>query len=414
MNQYLSKHRFCDPQIKESPFPDLFLSVVIPCYNEPDIITTLNSLKLCQKPKCNVEVIIVINSSKNASKETLKTNQDTKNDILNWIAKNQNNDLRFFVLDMLLPQKHAGVGLARKVGMDEAVFRFEQVNTDGVIVCLDADCEVAPNYFSEIEKHFKQNNNTTGCSIYYEHELSGTQFGDKIYEAIINYELFLRYYNQCLKHTGVPYAFHTVGSSMAVKSSAYQKQGGMNKRKAGEDFYFLHKIIESGHFSELNTTCVYPSPRVSDRVPFGTGRAVGHYLKEQTSMYMTYDFKSFQELRIFLKSMSTFYQLASDSVEQELAKLPPAIKDFLIRNNFRSTLEEINTNTKSIESFTKRFFKWLNAFRILKYIHFARDNYYPDKPILDVCKTLLWNNKMEQNTLKNPREMLLYFRKIER
>ncbi|MEZ4848575.1 MAG: hypothetical protein R3B93_08135 [Bacteroidia bacterium] len=70
------------------------------------------------------------------------------------------------------------------------------------------------------------------------------------------------------------HAFHCVGSSMAVRSIAYQKRGGMNRRKAGEDFYFLQKFIAEGTLAELSTTKVIPSPRASEKVPFGTGRAI--------------------------------------------------------------------------------------------------------------------------------------------
>ena len=82
---------------------------------------------------------------------------------------------------------------------------------------------------------------------------------------------------QC--HALFPFAFHTIGSSMAVRASSYMRQGGMNKRKAGEDFYFQQKIIPLCGFTECNSTVVYPSPRPSYRVPFGTGRAMLGYLQ---------------------------------------------------------------------------------------------------------------------------------------
>ena len=75
------------------------------------------------------------------------------------------------------------------------------------------------------------------------------------------------------------------------------RQGGMNKRQAGEDFYFLHKIIPLGHFGEINTTRVIPSPRPSDRVPFGTGRAVRDYLA--THKFETYPLEAFRDLKQF-------------------------------------------------------------------------------------------------------------------
>ncbi len=41
---------------------------------------------------------------------------------------------------------------------------------------------------------------------------------------------------------GVSHAYHTIGSSMAVRCSAYAKIGGMNRRKAGEDFIFYTNL----------------------------------------------------------------------------------------------------------------------------------------------------------------------------
>jgi hypothetical protein len=60
-----------------------------------------------------------------------------------------------------------------------------------------------------------------------------------------------------------------------VKSSAYQKYGGMAPRQAGEDFYFINKIAMHGNVGEINDTTIFPSSRISDRVPFGTGDALG-------------------------------------------------------------------------------------------------------------------------------------------
>src|SRR5262249_26021974 len=160
------------------------------------------------------------------------------------------------------------------IGMDEALRRFDAVERPGgVIVGFDADCRCERNYLTAIERHFERNSNSPGCSIYFEHPLNGP-LEPAIYEAIAEYELHLRYYVQALRFGGFPHAFHTIGSSMAVRAGVYRKQGGMNKRKAGEDFYFLHKIIPLGGFTNLVETRVIPSPRASDRVPFGTGKAV--------------------------------------------------------------------------------------------------------------------------------------------
>ena len=38
---------------------------------------------------------------------------------------------------------------------------------------------------------------------------------------------------------------------MAVRADAYLRQGGMNRRKAGEDFYFLNKFMVLGGYGEM-------------------------------------------------------------------------------------------------------------------------------------------------------------------
>ena len=78
---------------------------------------------------------------------------------------------------------------------------------------------------------------------------------------------------------GLPYSYHTIGSAFAVTAKAYARQGGMNRRKAGEDFYFINKLIKGENFGEITNTTVFPSPRTSNRVPFGTGKAIVDALK---------------------------------------------------------------------------------------------------------------------------------------
>ena len=45
--------------------------------------------------------------------------------------------------------------LARKIAMDEAVRRFDQIgHTKGIIACFDADSLCDDNYLIELEEHF--------------------------------------------------------------------------------------------------------------------------------------------------------------------------------------------------------------------------------------------------------------------
>ena len=294
---YFRRFGFCERQIAEPPHSGLGIIVVIPCMNEPDLIDSLESLWTCEPSNCPAEVIVVINSPAGCREEIRAQNLKTWEEASRWSKEHSTPRLVFHVLHVPdLPPKQAGVGLARKIGMDEAVRRFDDIGrTTGIVVCYDADCRCERNYLRSIERHFEKNPRTPGCSIYFEHPLDGP-LDAKVYEAIAAYELHLRYYVRGLRYAGFPHAHHTIGSCMAVRADVYKKQGGMNKRKAGEDFYFLQKIFPLGAFTELTDTTVNPSPRGSDRVPFGTGKAVRAHLAG--NKIGTYPLEAFLDLKM--------------------------------------------------------------------------------------------------------------------
>ncbi|MBI2968434.1 MAG: glycosyltransferase family 2 protein, partial [Bacteroidetes bacterium] len=238
------------------------------------------------------------------------------------------------------------------------------------------------------EAHFSSDIPADGCSIRFEHPLSGNDYPPEVYSGIVNYELYLRYYKQGLQYANLPFAFHTIGSSMAVRAGAYMKSGGMNMRKAGEDFYFLQKIIELGRFTELNSTCIYPSPRPSSRVPFGTGMAIEKWLQGRNDLRVTFDPGIFYDLKLFCKLITglDYRQMTAKKIENRLSE---ALRSFLSGNGFEDNLEEIKNNSATQNNFLKRFFRWFNAFRTLKFVHFARDNFYGNIPIEAAAGELL-------------------------
>lgn len=377
-NIYLERYAYQQTYIAEKDYGQPDLIVVLPCHNEPDLLTSLNAIEACDAPEGNVSVIVVINASMISSEEIKTHNGQTFVTCEAWLNQSESKYSYHFILENELPKKHAGVGLARKIGMDEAIRIFEAQQKDGVILCFDADSICEPNLLIEVEKVFKDNPKTPGCSIHFEHPLEG-ELKPEVYEGILNYELHLRYYVDGLKYAGFPYAFQTIGSSMAVRSSAYQKQGGMNRRKAGEDFYFLHKIIPLGHFKELNTTKIIPSPRRSERVPFGTGRAIGTWLDEGKSELLSYDPKIFEDLKVFFSAVEDWYQIGE--VDTAWGELPASIQQFIPLEEFLAQIREFNSQANSLATFQKRFYQWFDGFKALKFVHFARDEFYPNVPV---------------------------------
>ncbi|MEM0940910.1 MAG: glycosyltransferase [Bacteroidota bacterium] len=356
-----------------NPPHDLGTIIVLPAFKEPEIELALEALNQCLKPEKEVLILIIVNESKDASREVTKINQECLQIIRSFDAK-----FNILTSYLKLPEKKAGVGLARKIGMDEAVRMFRKADHDGIIICYDADSRCDENYLKEIEKTYQDHNVHAGI-VFHEHQLNREN-----HDAILQYELYLRYYIDALRFSGFPHAYQTLGSCITIRCSQYEKVGGMNTRKAGEDFYFLNKIIPPGGFVEINSTTVRPSDRISDRVPFGTGKAVNDILHSEET-YNVYHPNSFEDLKIFFDRMTWF-------TESDEWIIPKTVQAFL-GMDWKEQILELKSNVASQESFEKRFFQWFDAFKVLKFVHFCRDNFYQN---VELEEALNW---LRQHTL---------------
>ncbi len=284
-----------------------------------------------------------------------------------------------------LPVARAGVGLARKIGMDEAAARFAATTESvRIIVCLDADCRVAPDYLVQLHEAFVRDPHCSGVSVYFEHP-GILDADDPLHRAMIEYELHLRVYIAGQRQAGFPYAFHTVGSALACSASAYVAQGGMNLRQGGEDFYFAQKLIAAGGYRSLNSTVVYPGVRESARVPFGTGPALRRALESGAELE-TFAPQVFDDLAAFCSGLAR----ATPSTASDFAAgLPPVLRRFLDGHQFTERLDEICANVASADSFRHRVFRWFNAFRFLKFAQQSARGDYARVPVSVAARRLI-------------------------
>ena len=153
--KYIQKHDAYNKYVVPPEF-NYGMVVVIPCYDEPDVMATLESLMQCVSTELPVCVLVVVNSSELTENSVVMHNRETYSRLLAFATEHNQPNLCFHtLLCEELPRKHAGVGLARKIGMEWAVRGFLQSgNSDGVIISLDADCTVSENYLQLKEKQF--------------------------------------------------------------------------------------------------------------------------------------------------------------------------------------------------------------------------------------------------------------------
>jgi hypothetical protein len=411
---WLEKKALFPRFIADPPDDQTGIIVVVPAYKEPRIEDLLDSLAACDDPGCKTEIIIVVNAPSGSGDEVKKNNEACIKSIESWKKRNKS-FFRLFYIDAGEPGiKGWGVGLARKTGMDEALRRFSVINEpEGVIACLDADCTVSVNYLTALHENLYKSKKLSGCSVYFEHPLEGKGFSENTYDSISQYELHLRYYLLVLKYCRFPAAFHTVGSSMAVKALAYMKSGGMNRRRAGEDFYFIQKVSSAGNYMALNTTAVYPSPRESDRVPFGTGAAMNRLMSTTEREYMTYNSDAFTELKKLFASVELIYSGSSRDFSSFYDSLPAGLRSFMRKEEFTSSIREIKGNTAGIESFAKRFFQRFNMFMIMKYLNHVHEISFKKMPVTVEAAKMLDLSGIKVNSTET-REILEIYRKMER
>jgi len=410
--KYLAKYNKTQSLIQEEPEQDLYNIIVIPCLNEPEILNTLQSLKFCDLPQKSVEIIIVINSSELAETDVLKQNKLTYDEINSFAEKENTQKIKFYpILIDNVSKKKAGAGFARKLGMDEAIFRFNQIGIDGLITNLDADTIVDKNYLIEIENTFL-NTNANAASIYFEHSLDEEKFGKDVILGIKKYELYLRYFKQALRYINFPFATHTIGSAFVVKSSIYVSYGGMKATQAGEDFYFIQKVIQAGNYAEIVNTKVIPSPRLSQRVIFGTGPAIIDILKEKDFNYYVYSIESFKDLKLFIDKIDLFFNADNDTVNDLINSLPKPLTSFLQDIKFEDTIVKIKSNTKTLETFKKAFFNNFNTFSLIRFLNETHQQFYKKQEVEIVAKQLLdLTNKKYTNTKLN--DLLIIYKQID-
>jgi hypothetical protein len=274
-----------------------------------------------------------------------------------------------------------GVGLARKIGADCA----HSLITRGAIkspwiFSTDADAYLPQDYFRAADGH-------AGCSavIYpFEHIASGNADIDI---ATALYELRLHNYIAGLRQAGSPYAFHTLGSTLAVDATHYAAAHGFPKRAGGEDFYLLNKLAKLAPVKSLQQPLLQLQARASHRVPFGTGPAVTKLAASEDMLLqpLFYHANCFGILKdwldFFAQCANRIYGnqpvdqwrswlLSRDNNSSEL------LLQIIDAEEFETILHKARRQCSDAAALQRYLHTWFDGFRTLKLVHAARDKHF--------------------------------------
>ncbi|MDR3309112.1 MAG: glycosyltransferase [Tannerella sp.] len=381
---YFARYNSLPRFFADKPDDNTSIIVIIPCYDEAFVFDTLKSLDEASPAHSAVEVIVNVNSGENSSPEVVSANRAT------YAALQQMAEAHAYRSFRLLPlivegtiRKKNGVGYARKTAMDEAVRRFADIDRpDGLIVSLDADALVDKDYFLAIE-HAADDLSAECFTFQFHHDYDAAKYPEQTLQACRLYEMYLRYYRLALKSIDSPFAIHTIGSCFAVRAEAYTRLGGMSPRQGGEDFYFLQKALKRRPVREVSKPIVFPSPRVSNRVPFGTGPSVNNIIKNN-GKYLVYNYGLFGLLK-------RFYELFPAMAESDVGSLiPEEIMNCVGAESFDAVMTECRRYSSSSKAFVKRMQDHFDAFFIVKFLNtFNASAAYPPVDVIDATRIIL-------------------------
>lgn len=360
INKYLRQYAVTEAESSASLPGSWQHGLVIPACNEGNsLLRLLRFLDTIEQPAKNL-VVVVINAITEAPDAVHHQNSQCARDIDAHFQRSPVPGLLNGThIDVLLVDRYSpghrlppkqGVGLARKIGGDIlcALYASEKLSSPW-FGSTDADAHLPSDYFQRLTPH-------TPCAAitfpFSHHAVPGFE------QAMALYELSLHHYVLGLQWAKSPYAYHTIGSTIATHVDVYASVRGFPKRQAGEDFYYLNKAAKLGPILRADGACIELEGRPSSRVPFGTGPAIQHI--QENGPPSMYNPAVFAPLRDLLAQFNAGQSLAS--YEAQLNPLGyPAFKRHLATHG----------RTPSI------LHNWFDGFKTLKFIHQLRDTTHP-------------------------------------
>ena len=379
-------------------------TLVLPAFDEPgDLLHNL-----LPSDASDVLVILLINAPDNLASDCseIKRTESLLHAFVNRsncpkvVSIDTERHIDVLVIDLVSAGKRVphrkGVGAVRKLGADIALCLIHNQHVHSPwIFCTDADALLPEGYFQAPEVSDAVQGDVSAVVLPYRHFVdrgAGPHIADlsqhlSALEAASNlYELHMRYFVNRLAWSGSPYAYPALGSLMIVSASHYAMVRGFPSRTAAEDFYLLNKLAKVGLISCPILPLVQLQARCSTRVPFGTGPALVNILN--SGERLTYAPQSFSLLKLFYRELTQLNVLPTTSRElwtvsfhdkPQAAMLLRILVEIGFEQFFTQQLKQCKTPGRLLRA----VHEWFDAFRILKFLHAARDFGHADIPVLE-------------------------------
>ena len=362
---YLKKRGITGPwKIVPKPSRNFDQAVIIPAFGESEYLpTTLLSINE-NNPSLlkNTLVVVVINNAENSPEKICRENQHCLDLLCSSDYHYSLGIVDAFSKGLALSPKHAGVGLARKIGIDLILPHL--ATPQSLIFCTDADIIVDKRYLEKVLEYF-HTNNAKAAMVGFRH-LESTD--SKLEKAIRQYEKYLLTTAQNMRDAGSPYGYVAMGSTMVCTAAAYCAVGGMPRKKATEDFYFLQELTKYCGVETIPETLVFPSSRPISRVYLGTGFRMQQIQKGFDLQKLYYSDTAFSILEQWLKLGSTGLKVELSIILQEAKNIDPKLEVFLQNEGIDNIWGKLQNNTPSKSHFNKQFHRWFDGLKTIRFL----------------------------------------------
>jgi len=393
-NQYLLRH--AEPEAMAIAPPRTCRQVaIVPAMGE-DALLRVAVDSILAAGGSDIGLIIVLNAHADDAPAVHEANDDARR----WLASTDPRQVT--VIDRArsgawLPEKQ-GVGLARKIGNDVALAWWAAGAVEHpMFLQTDADARVPLDWFERAAVPRRRAEQCVALTFPFRHDpIAPVSAG-----TIALYEIWLRWHRLALQWAGSPFAFQAIGSTLAIDAEALVLVRGIPRVMAGEDFYLLDKLAKTGALHAAPGAPIRLAARESNRVPFGTGRAMVDMVRrgDTAGEYRLPDPRAYRALRAWLETLERAVdpapgwpgpaaELAARLHAADLAE--PKIRAVLDRMGaieFAAEAARLNI-TPPVRR--RRLHTWFDAFRTLRLLHALRDDCWPDRPWREVLAESPW------------------------
>lgn len=321
------RRRYREALVAEPPHPKTEFCVIVPARNEeellPSALQALSEQKMLNgawRSHESYEVILLINNTTDRSMQVAKSFQRLYS------------SLQLRVIERNFDRSHAHIGHVRRLLMDEACQRLEDLNVSrGLILSTDSDSRVAPNWISRNAEEVSKGADVVGGRIIVspceqESLHSATQ-------ALYRYDHLYRRLVSWVEdrwdpepHDPWPRHYHHFGASLAITPEAYRAARRLPPRRFLEDLAFYDALLlRDIRVRHANTVRVFTSARVAGRTRFGLSRQLNdwqdsgkrlHGVRVESARFLEHLFRTRNQLRNLWKCRHEVREVRPEHVSE--------------------------------------------------------------------------------------------------